>query len=259
MTRAADNEEQLTYASLLPLTRLRHLQFFSLACNETVSMTDRQLSDLLSACPVLATMHLNCEPPSMSPTDLTINVIPILANSCPWLENLHLYVDGTKPVDTTIKPTTFKKLRELSFGVSPLSNVDDALALLAQVIPTQCKFVGRPVVGLRAVFNSDISRRRRSCIVWEKIETMLPFQIRVRDASEEKILGVNVHDGKMDLNRSFFVLRKFTMTFSVSSSMFGVNIQRMKPFKFGTRSDISSRNGSKEPLCSPDSGRSIPR
>lgn len=86
-------ESHLTYLNLHPLTKMPRLREFNLAYNEIVSMTDNELCKLVTQCPSLQTLQLNPEPMHLLPTEITINVVPILAQACPQLKELHLFVN----------------------------------------------------------------------------------------------------------------------------------------------------------------------
>lgn len=75
-------------------------------------MNNNELATLLSQCPSLTTVYLNSEPIFPSTTQLTVNVLPLLANCCPQLEALSIYIDGMKAVDMfeTAELHTFKNL-----------------------------------------------------------------------------------------------------------------------------------------------------
>jgi len=147
-------------------------------------MTDSELCTLLSQCPSLVTLDLNQEPMILSPTELTINVLPLIARACPQLEDLALYVDtAVEPVETS-SLCTFTSLVSLNLGTSLLHSRPVVMKMLAQVLPEGCKLISIPSFELDAeklfgqpdAVETRAARRKE----WAQVSEWLPILLEVR-------------------------------------------------------------------------------
>jgi len=177
----------LTYRNLQPLTRMPHLRTFDLKYEVVVSMTDSELCTLLSQCPSLVTLDLNQEPMILSPTELTINVLPLIARACPQLEDLALYVDtDVEPVKTS-SLCTFTSLESLNLGTSLLQSRPVVMKMLARVLPEDCELISKPSFELNVeklfcqpdVVETRTARRKE----WAQVSEWLPIMLELRSES----------------------------------------------------------------------------
>jgi len=89
-------------------------------------------------------LWLNQEPMVLSPTELTLNVLPSIARACPKLVLLALYVDtNIEPLETS-SLSTFTNLKSISLGISPLQSRHVVLTMLAQVLPEGYQLTSNP-------------------------------------------------------------------------------------------------------------------
>lgn len=184
----------LTYQNLRPLTTMPHLQTFQLMFEGVVSLIDSQLSSLLAQCPSMRTLRLNQEPTSHSQTELTINALPKIAQACPQLEDLALYVNTKIDSLETAAFQTFGRLKTIDLGISLLENKLAVTTLLAQVLPEGCKLISKPVFDLETeeLFafddeDSDVREERRN--KWVQISEWLSILLQVRRESSERALA----------------------------------------------------------------------
>lgn len=146
----------LSRQNLLPIANMRSLRTLRVRCEAVFSMTNSELCALLSRCTSLITLELNQEPMVLSPTELTIHVLPMIAKACPQLEDLALYIDTG--VGSEYPPTQsfwlepFVILEWISFGISPLQNKQVIATLLSQVLPEDCELKCEPL------YDSDVER-----------------------------------------------------------------------------------------------------
>lgn len=96
--------QPITAVHLQPLIRLSKLETFTLSHTQPVVTTDAELLDICMACPSLTALSLNPEPISNCPTPLTLDVLSLLAENCPKLRVLRLYLDATSP--STLLPVS---------------------------------------------------------------------------------------------------------------------------------------------------------
>ena len=141
----ASISEPLTHRSLIPLAKLRSLKTFTLQCDEALSLTNNELCALLSQNPSLEHVLLNHEPLFLSPTELTIDVLPMLAESCPQLVELYLYLNTDVEGPGSVPLFTFKHMERVSFGVSPVHDKHLITKLLARVLPETCEVRSNPL------------------------------------------------------------------------------------------------------------------
>jgi len=177
----------LTYGNLHPLTRMTRLQTFILKYEVVVSMTNRELCTLLSQCPSLVALDLNQEPIVLSPTELTINVLPLIAQACPRLADLALYVDtNVKPLETS-SLSTFTNLKSISLGISLLQCRPVVATLLAQVLPEGCRLISKPSFEqkMEEQFGepNDVETRAVRRKEWAQVSEWIPILLEVRRGS----------------------------------------------------------------------------
>ncbi len=182
----------LSYEDLAPLTLLPHLQEFILHYCEPVSMTDDQLHTLLLQCPSLTAVELNQEPMVLSAPKLTINVLPLLAQSCPKLESLALICgDGYRNRRDT-DSLHFREPFRNQFRVSSLRYNDrSVLPLLAQVLPEDCKITAESPYpeDVQKLLDPDWEQGRQSRRnAWTKVANWMPILMDVRRQSASRAL-----------------------------------------------------------------------
>ncbi|KLO14237.1 hypothetical protein SCHPADRAFT_927964 [Schizopora paradoxa] len=184
----------LMHSNLVPLTSMRALKTFYLRCDGVVSMTNSELCQLLSQCPSLRRLDLNHEPMVLSPTDLTINVLPMLAQACPQLENLALYVNTEVERLDPASFDTFKNLQEINFGISVVEDKYLITKLLTQFLPQSCKLVSKALftpkeeeffVNDAELLESRGARRKE----WGQIAEWIPVMLDVRREAYERALA----------------------------------------------------------------------
>ncbi|KLO14236.1 hypothetical protein SCHPADRAFT_996701 [Schizopora paradoxa] len=183
----------LSLQDLELLPRLRNLCNLEIHHTDPISMSDNELTGLLSQCPSLSTVYLNSEPIFLSISQLTINVLPLLAKRCPHLEELSLFIDGTKPVDIP-EPTelmTFENLFYIDFGSSPVTEDGDVATMLGQVLPSECE------LNTTSAFSEDLRKALGPQVLrvvdlnhanWKKIAKVLPSLIKTRILTQKRVL-----------------------------------------------------------------------
>lgn len=183
----------LTYQNLRPLTMMPHLETFQLKFDGVVSLTNSTLCSLLAQCSSMRILRLNQEPMTLSQTDLSINVLPMIARVCPQLEDLALYVNTKVDSPETSSLHTFERLKTIDLGLSLLENKLIATTLLAQVLPDGCKLISKPVFDLEAedlfAYNdedSEVREERRN--EWAQVSEWMSILLKVRRESCERSL-----------------------------------------------------------------------
>ncbi len=150
-------------------------------------MTNSELCTLLSQCPALVALDLNQEPMVLSPTELTINVLPLIARACPQLKDLALYVDTDVEPLEPLSLCTFTNLQTINLGTSLLQSKPVVMALLAQVLPEGCRLISRPsfepdvekLFGQPDAVEAREARRKE----WVQVSEMIPILLEVRRGS----------------------------------------------------------------------------
>lgn len=124
-------EIRISYQDLAILKALPNLKNFRYTHRHSVSLTDEELGDLVSSWVSLEALSLTAKAPHLtSPISLTLACLIPLAQYCPNLRTLGLYVDATVPVNlpTTFKP--FRNLEELDMGSSPIKEAHTVATFL---------------------------------------------------------------------------------------------------------------------------------
>ncbi|KLO14231.1 hypothetical protein SCHPADRAFT_927959 [Schizopora paradoxa] len=81
----------------------------------------------------------------LSPTELTINVLPMLSQSCPQLEHLSLFVNTDVDDQESVPLQALDGLKSINFGVSPVQDKHFIAKLLARVLPANCEVISSPL------------------------------------------------------------------------------------------------------------------
>ncbi|KLO14233.1 hypothetical protein SCHPADRAFT_996698 [Schizopora paradoxa] len=172
------SKESLNRRSLNPLTRLRSLHTFILRCDEVVSMANDELCAILSQCTSLKYLILNHEPLALPTTELTLDVLPMLAQKCPQLLQLCLFVDTDVEDAETVTSHTFEKMTSIDFGISPVHDKRVITKLLAQVLPEECILMSNPAhtsdIEALLVSPEDRKTREERRKEWAEISQWIP-------------------------------------------------------------------------------------
>lgn len=173
---------------LTALQDFRRLQKFTLACDRPVRMSDRELVALISACPNIKALDLNCDPIVMSSPTLTIGVLAQLSSRFPALEDLGLYVNPRKE-DLPEIAAPFRKLRKVCFGCSPEPMTNRTAFFLGKLLPLECVVdtaARRYTIAADgyAALELDLLCNRREA--WASMKELLPTLIQARADCEER-------------------------------------------------------------------------
>ena len=136
--------DRVTLQTLLPLLDLTDLRCFEVNCHRPLKLNNCDLEELLTKWPSSASLkdlHL-CHSPLLSEKpSLTPDVIPIIAECCPELLYLSLYLDTHVPAASepiSPPPVRFSpSLKSIDFGTSPLdeSDVTNLAIYLSSLLP----------------------------------------------------------------------------------------------------------------------------
>lgn len=176
-------ETQISYQELVILRGLPNLKQFKFSQQTHVSITDEELRELVSSWESLEAFSISAtDPLADSFPPLTLACLLPLAESCPNLQRLRLYIDATAPIDlsSTFKP--FTKLEELGTGVSPIKDVHAVSAFLRTLCPTRLRITKEPYMGLWRHWN-DSETREEYQDLWKQVSKL----IRAWDEAERDL------------------------------------------------------------------------
>ena len=138
-------EHRVKHNTLHPLTRFLILKEFKLAWPYPTDISNKEFILLVENMPSLTSIHLSNYPlVRRSKTKLSLKLLPQLAQRCPNLQELGLYINCTilpsKP-QSNLTLVAFTALRLLDLGFSPVSwEVDQLAFYLSKFIPYTCDF-----------------------------------------------------------------------------------------------------------------------
>lgn len=133
-------ETRISYQQLLILRSLPNLKSFKFNHSYPASLTNEELGELVSSWDTLETLYLTAtnvpSPISSDQSHLTLACLLPLAQYCPKLRELGLYMDAMAPV--TLPPTfkPFTQLEVLEVGASPIQDPYEVSTFLIALCPT---------------------------------------------------------------------------------------------------------------------------
>ncbi|EIM81368.1 uncharacterized protein STEHIDRAFT_171756 [Stereum hirsutum FP-91666 SS1] len=195
----------------IPYFELQHLSIVSQLQNLTtlvirhphpINMDDNDVAKLAKSCPRLQTIHLNPYPVVPTRPGTTLLALQHLANHCPDLRSVGIYLDGT--VAPAPIPTLPRRIRgTLILGHSPISvdleTLDDNSRIaryLADVLCKPCqwgwedtnfvaKVINREEWLSRMTIYHDLDGHKRS---WKMVAVMLKMILEDRDKMQRSVL-----------------------------------------------------------------------
>lgn len=182
--------QSITYETLSAITTIRNLKQFSITYTQPIVMSNDELISLLVRCPLLTEVTLNSEPIACSGTALTLGVLSLLAQQCPWILTLKLYVDASSTSSLGDPLPIYKGLTSISLGTSTIKEPDRVAVYMSQVLPSTCELSVLPLIRSETESQLDpgvIEEMRTRRDAWKKVKEVLPLLIEVR-AHEREIV-----------------------------------------------------------------------
>ncbi|RDB20386.1 hypothetical protein Hypma_012527 [Hypsizygus marmoreus] len=166
----------ITLRILQPLLTSLRLTTLQIRHRFPISMSDEDVVELARAMPQIEHLFLNETPREDRPIEqhtLTLDVLPPIAEACPRLLSLGLYLETSLGYDDLpLEMRAFKVLREFHVGGSYIESecVDDVALFMVQVLPMGCRVLPD--------LKGDVSEVTRA---WLRVMDMLPTLARMRD------------------------------------------------------------------------------
>lgn len=130
--------EQVTIETLSPIFSYKYLTHFSFQYFYPLSLTDDDIARLASSCPSLVSLKLGKDPYLSGNPNLTLQSLLPLAEYCPNLEELALYLDANVIPQVSDLALSFKRIQSIDFGNSLISpDKIDRIALFLSHICTR--------------------------------------------------------------------------------------------------------------------------
>lgn len=167
-------ETQVSYQQLAGLKDLPNLKNFEFSHMYSVSLTNEELGELFSSWASLETFFLTAtDHPIASSVPLTLACLPSLAQCCPNLRRLGLYMDATTPVElpTTFKP--FASLEELRPGLSPIKDPHTVAAFLSTLCTTGFNLEPESNVDTWQLEDSEYETLSEYCTLWKQVSNLI--------------------------------------------------------------------------------------
>ncbi|KAG6814985.1 hypothetical protein H0H93_011379 [Arthromyces matolae] len=142
-----DLDDSLSFSELRPLLSLK-LCSLIVRGREPMTISSQELNELATSLPKLTLLNLNASP--IKPLHdlgikggLPIDMLSLIAQSCPDLRKLGLFLDTSNvPTGNILDLPPFNgNLRELDVGKSPLDydNLEAVTMYLSQILPATCQ------------------------------------------------------------------------------------------------------------------------
>jgi hypothetical protein len=197
-------EDQITFETLRPLLACTRLKAFELTHEYPLQLTLENLEELASTWTLIEKLLLNCEPPYLAESTLTLRALVPLTR-CERLRHLGLYMNAT----ATDIPSAWEDVSELrslntiSVGDSDISEESAVAIFLARVCPMntimECGITWHEDLQTAengAWMTQEITKR---CDKWKKVGELLPIltKVRVEQGEASRLLKAEVEDLRM--------------------------------------------------------------
>lgn len=205
---------------ILPASRIKDLASLVIRHPHPIDMNDDDVGNLAADCPRLRTLHLNPYPIVTTRPTTSLLALKHLADHCPTLTSVGLYIDGTLPPQPI--PMLSRRLRvSLALGHSPLFMSDDAsvkdypmiVQYLASVLSNSCVWHWQDDVFVAQVSNRkawlpemtvyhDLDGYERG---WKVVAAMTKMLLEDRDRMQTSG-SASSGEGQVDCERKYATL-----------------------------------------------------
>ena len=199
-----------------PILAHNRLTKFEIRWDYQLNLVDQDMEVFATSWPFLEYLHLHSEPiPELTnPPALSLQALIPFAKHCPQLKYLGLYVDGdSTPPRTATRmeesPQPFRRLRELSFGSSPVAVTDPTALYLSQLCPADCELT--PGVRWPDAFGivldeiegaDDIRVKMQNWwIRWGSIAKVLSLVVRARQDEKVRVMALQREMAQLSVTR----------------------------------------------------------
>ncbi|KAH8091795.1 hypothetical protein BXZ70DRAFT_469086 [Cristinia sonorae] len=192
---------RITWETLRPLLSIPNLVVFEMRWDLPIQITQQEVEEIAMKWPSLEGFLLNCEPVNSSEeSTLTLEALLPFARHCPELRELGLYLNASRATDEDaaalgplVKP--FKKLQQLSVGLSSISDPGPVALYLSHLCPADCELSSGVTWpdGFGMVQNNSNAGmldllNAQAAVWWEKwaeVEKVLPLLTKLRIQERE--------------------------------------------------------------------------
>ncbi|KAI0060964.1 hypothetical protein BV25DRAFT_1839295 [Artomyces pyxidatus] len=207
-TDAEVKDHSITMEHVRPLLTLKKLKSLELRHSLPLKLTPDDFAELASAFPLLENLVLNPEPLDLIKPSLDLEALITLAQHCPQLHTVGIYVDAETAGEIVLRHKTTPRLpllRTLNFGVSPIGADQVPIALfLSHVVSeevTVCLESGvtwsaELYAGSPTDYSGKVADR---CDAWAEVAKMVPLlmQLKKQEKDERREIQREVEDLRM--------------------------------------------------------------
>ena len=199
MSDASNHKEMyhVSFETLEPLLDFMSLVDFQIAYHCPFQLNNAELGTLVRDWSHLEVLHLCSDPFLRLKSTLTPAVLPIIAERCPKLRALSLYIDthieGPRPpVTDLLDPTRFTSLERIEFGTSALQAADitSFCLFLGDLLPVSCNIetlCGVSWLLKNELFNAGFGIESEVVIGWKQVSSMLKMLIMAREHERSRV------------------------------------------------------------------------
>ncbi|KAG6812042.1 hypothetical protein H0H92_004626 [Tricholoma furcatifolium] len=175
---APDQGHRISFHTLSPLLKCTNLSVFTISHKYPLDLRLGDMERIATSWPAIRHLVFNHQPSHLGHTDLTLDALVPLARRCPKLGYLGIFLDAdptpSKPSPQS-QPPSFKSLKTLCLGVSPIQHESHVLVFLGRIC--------RQNIVIKCTDNNLIGNDQGLQLrleKWKKVNELLPSMIDVR-------------------------------------------------------------------------------
>lgn len=204
-TSKPSSEDHVTFETLRPILNCPNLVAFEMTHEYPLNLTLDDIEELASKWRSLESLLLNCEPPYLYHSALSLSALLPFACHCPELRHLGLFLNASAAeIPLLHNSKSFGKLGKLSVGVSCISEAGPIALFLSELCPLGCEIESGVTwysdfneLDLGEEENGGLSEEISTrCGTWKKVGELLPLltQLRMEERNRVKGLQSEVED-----------------------------------------------------------------
>ncbi|KAF5384571.1 hypothetical protein D9757_007506 [Collybiopsis confluens] len=206
--------DRTTLSDIEPLLSRHDMKLFSLSTGRPILMNDEDLRILACSWPKLKRLRLSSDPGCLEPDRskrLTLLSLVQLAQWCPELESIGLYLDATTPyipqnLPATVPAKNLENLKQLDIGFSPLDDSARVASVLSQILPSPSAALPSTQQRWQQIASISPYILGEWKTEWEAVRTLLPVLLKFRQEKDAQLQ--EKVDRIRDLENEILMLRE---------------------------------------------------
>lgn len=174
-------------ADLRTLSKFRALRNFTFIHSCAVSVNDEEIDHLARNWPTLESFILNPEPQLTRYRKLSLDCLVSFARYCPNLHTLGLFIDASQSYLASTKTVRFKNLRNLTFGLSPVSNPKSVALHLSRLCSLSTHTVLQQSLSEEGPLEGISDEQLGYKMLWAYVMELLPLFLIAREEERMEI------------------------------------------------------------------------